>query len=304
MSWFKSPPPAAISGPPILPEDLERHILLIAGGDNRANLNALMSVAKRARLWIEPLRYRIWVLYFQDVEHAKRLLHNKPDSVWRDGPRHVFLSNGDELQDADFVEGLLHKCTGIRNLSLYAPSDQPERVLAALDGLRDLRELSTDLAGYFGGSLGAVDLARPAFERLTHLSLMDELEGCAEDDGAHLAQQLALLPVLTHIALVDDLPAHLANAILTSKRDGLRVLVNLRQDTWRWPVRVMYERTFGDVTDARFVIAQLGMWIQRWEDVARGEAIGFWKQAETFVEKKRRGEIPADVYWTEKDMTV
>ncbi|KAF7329651.1 hypothetical protein MKEN_00228100 [Mycena kentingensis (nom. inval.)] len=177
MSWFKSPPPAAISGPPILPEDLERHILLLAGGDNCVNLNALMSVAKRARVWIEPLQYRIWILYFQDVERAKRLLRNKPDSVWRDGPRHVFLSNGDELQNAAFVAGLLQKCTGIRNLSLYAPSDQqPERVLAAFDGLSELRELSTDLAGFFGGSLGAVDLAGPAFERLTHLVLMDELK--------------------------------------------------------------------------------------------------------------------------------
>ncbi|KAJ7073189.1 hypothetical protein C8F01DRAFT_1106414 [Mycena amicta] len=329
VEWWKTLTATPISGPPRLPEDLEREIFLLAASDaargtldqnwgvfqtgwsepTRTSIPALMRVAKRTHLWLEPLLYRVLVLldYTDNAKFIKDRLKNKPPHIWRDGPRYLFLALGDESPNVAVMKELLGKCTGIQDLNFYPPDDHPRAFLPLLDAMKSLRILSTELQALFDDSIHSIDLSRPAFAGLTHLMLFDDLQGCSEADGQHLAPQLALLPHLTNLALVGSVPQHVVLAILSTSDDTntpLRVLVNRRQDLRRWTVQTLYERELSAVQDVRFVIMPFGVWVGEWEDAARGMKVPFWVEAERFVEWKRRKEIPAERFWTDEDMTV
>ncbi|KAJ7062542.1 hypothetical protein C8F01DRAFT_1134516 [Mycena amicta] len=305
LSRLTRPSQPAISGPPRLPEDLERQILLLAASEDTTSIPALVRVAKRTQLWLEPLLYRVLVLleYSDSLAFIEDRLKRKPDSVWHDGPRHLYLSLGDDERSVSALETLLRKCTEVEDLNFFLPAYQSRRFLAPLDGMTNLKRLHIGLQRLFDGSLAGIDLGRPAFANLTHLLLFDQLEHCTESDATYLSHQLSLLPALTHIATWGSIPGHLVLSILSSS-PSLRIFVSLRQDMRQLTVQTMYERQLNGVTDVRFVIMPLAIWIQEWEDAARGLKESSWVEAERFVEGKRLGDIDRDKYWTDDDMTV
>jgi hypothetical protein len=265
--------------------------------------------------------YRVLLLldYPDNTKFIQDRLKNKPPHIWRDGPRYLFLALGDESLNVAVMKELLGKCTGIRDLNFYPPDDHPRLFLPQLDAMTGLRSLSTELQALFDDSILSINLSRPAFAGLTHLMLFDDLPACSEADGQHLAQQLALVPQLTNLALVGSVPQHIVLAILSACDDTrLRILVNRRQDLCRWTVQMLYERELSDIQDARFVIMPFG--VGEWEDAARGMKDDFWVEAERFVDGKRRKQFPgtllfivayggltfsvAERFWTDEDMTV
>ncbi|KAJ7059496.1 hypothetical protein C8F01DRAFT_1370418 [Mycena amicta] len=229
-------------------------------------------------------------------------LKRKPDSVWRDGPRHLCLSLGDDERTVCAPETLLRKCTEVEDLNFFLPAYQPRRFLAPLDGMMNLKRLHIQLERLFDGALSRIDLSRPDFANLTH-SLTSSTTASSRTPHISLTTPTLRPPSLIHIAMCQwsSIPQHLVLSILSSPT--LRIFVSLRPDTRRLTVQTMYERELTGVTDVRFVIMPLVIWIREWEDAARGLKESFWAGAERFVEGKRRGEIDLDKCWTDDDMT-
>ncbi|KAF7299938.1 hypothetical protein HMN09_01001500 [Mycena chlorophos] len=309
VNWFERLTTTPISGPPRLPEDLEREIFLLAALDDAqgTSIPSFLRVAKRTRLWLEPVLYRVMLLldYRDNAKFIAHRLKTKPAQIWHDGPRHLFLALGDESTNVPVMLDLLVKCTELRNITFYPPDDHPRAFLPALDGMNALGKLSTELGALFDNSIASIDLSRSGFARITHLMLFDDLPSVSAADAEHLAGQLTLLPELTHLALAGGVEQHLLLTILAALSDErLRVLVNRRTDTRRRSVQMLYEDELSGVTDVRFVIMPFGLWVREWEQAARGMKDEFWVEAEGFVEDKRKRRIPADQFWTDASMTV
>ncbi|KAF7303463.1 hypothetical protein MIND_00575100 [Mycena indigotica] len=299
-----------VAGAPRLPEDLEREIFIRAAlADTRGtHIPRLLRVAKRVHSWLEPYLYRVLLLldYTDNAKFIADRLTSKPPHIWRDGPRHLFLALGDDSPNVTVMRELLSACPRLEDINFYPPDDQPGVFLPALRGMEELRQLSTELAALFDRTRGisSIDLTGPGFAALTHLMLFDDLPFVTEFEATHLSTQLALLPALTHLALVGTIQKHLVIAILTTCDATLRVLVNRRPDLRRHTVQTMYERELSGVTDVRLVIMPFGVWVGEWEDAARGVKDDFWVEAEQFVAQKRQKQIDADTFWTDENMTV
>ncbi|KAJ7059492.1 hypothetical protein C8F01DRAFT_1295450 [Mycena amicta] len=268
MVLLSRPSELAISGtprPPCLPEDLEREILLLAASEDSKSIASLVRVAKRTQLWLDPLLYRVLLLleYSDGLAFIEDHLKRKPDSVWRDGPRHLYLSLGDDERTVCALETLLRKYTEVEDLNFFLPAYQPRRFLAPLDEMMNLKRLHIQLERLFDGALSSIDLSRPAFANLTHLVLFAQLEDCTESDATHLA--------------------HHTNSPSSFPHPYRDVPVDLRPDTRRLTVQTMYERELTGVTDVRFVIMPLVIWIREWEDAARGLKESFWTGAERYA---------------------
>ncbi|KAJ7124232.1 hypothetical protein C8R44DRAFT_783205 [Mycena epipterygia] len=289
-------PQIHLTGPPRLPEDLEREIFEITAFQDPASLPQLLRVARRTLLWLEPHLYGVIVI-LDDTSMLTRMrdrIKRKPAAVWRDGPRHLFLCIH---SDAAFAAEILTKCTSLENLMLYCDPEQPRQFLPQLEAMPRLRRLGIDMHDFFGptiGSPGGIDLSGPAFAGLTHLLLMDsELDAVVEV----WCTQLALLPRLTHLALVDDAPGATITAIL-ARFPALHVLVSLRQDFRRYTLESLVRRM--GIVDVRFVCLFFMSFTDDWETGARGGE-DFWVRADSFVAAKRRGEIEATTYWLGDD---
>ncbi|KAJ7430451.1 hypothetical protein B0H11DRAFT_2135846, partial [Mycena galericulata] len=218
LSWISAKDPSGVlpDTPPRLPEDLEREIFEIVAFQHPETIPTLVRIARRTIPWLEPLLYRVLVLL--DDAATVRIqdrIERKPAELWRDGPRHLFLS---AQSDPEFARNLLSKCTGLEDLMLFCDADRPREFLPALDAMR-LRRLGVDMSHLFGGH-AKMDLRGPAFAGLTHLLLMD----IHFSDADVCSTQLSFLPSLTHLALIEYVSRELMLAVL-DRYAVLRVLV-------------------------------------------------------------------------------
>ncbi|KAJ7133162.1 hypothetical protein C8R44DRAFT_977445 [Mycena epipterygia] len=276
---------------PRLPEDLERRILEIAAFQSPMEIPTLLRIARRTLLWFEPLLYRVLVVSGHITLMLRDRLKKKEAQLWRDGPRHLFLSGGTMYLDPDVAEGLLSKCTALEDLVLDSDPARPRQFLPQLEAMQ-LSRFSVDMGDFFGG-YKTMDMRGPAFVNLTHLLLMDPDLG-EEADAEMWSKQLALLPVLTHVAFREDAPRHIMLAVL-ARCPVLRVLVNVRREFyWHFTVEIFARRL--RIEDARFVVLRLPPLAEDWTKGAWG-GTDFWVRADNFVEAKRRGEIEATKYW-------
>ncbi|KAJ7431522.1 hypothetical protein B0H11DRAFT_2210229 [Mycena galericulata] len=295
-SWISSRNSSAapLDTPQRLPEDLEREILEIVAFKHPETIPTLVRIARRTLLWLEPLLYRVLLLLDDDaIDRIQDRIERKPAALWRDGPRHLFLS---VQSPQEFARNILSRCTGLEDLMLSCDSGRPREFLPALEAMQ-LRRLGVDMSDFFGGQ-AKMDLRGPAFSSITHLLLMDDHFGDADVDVC--ATQLAVLPSLTHLALVDGVPRELMLAVL-ERCAALYVLVNLRNNFRRHTVQFV-ARELG-IEDPRLVILALGMFTKEWVAGAKGGE-DFWVRADTFVDKKRKGEIDAATYWIDDDQIV
>ncbi|KAJ7142651.1 hypothetical protein C8R44DRAFT_865972 [Mycena epipterygia] len=294
---------------PRLPEDLERKILEIVAFEDHASIPTLLPVAKRTLSWLEPVLYRVLVLLDdpRTISRVRDLIARKQDSLWRDGPRHLFMAIKSSPDDAN---ALLSKCSNVEDLVVYCDRTQPRRFLPHLQ-VMPLRRLSIDMADMFG-SRAAMDLRSAAFTGLTYLLLMDDLlQDVPEEDQDvfrpddevpedHWITKIAHLPCLTHLAFVEEVPREMLDTVL-KRSSTLQVLVNLRLDLRRMPVQSLHRRL--RIEDERFVIMPFVTWAEDWEAGAR-TGKDFWASADEFIAAKRRKEIDAGTYWTDDDMMV
>ncbi|KAJ7453335.1 hypothetical protein B0H11DRAFT_2071829 [Mycena galericulata] len=300
MFFWRKPAVSNENSNPRLPEDLERQILEIAAFQDPTTVPTLLRVAKRTLLWLEPLLYRVLILFdeMSTITFLRDRLARKPDHIWRDGPRHLFMAIESVPDD---VEAALAKCTGLQDLILYCDPAEPRRYLPHLEAMK-LRHLGVNME-YLFGCHAAVDLRGAAFASLTHLFLLDDFHGPAEGvatEAERWAAQIVLLTCLTHLAFVGDVPREILGTVL-ERCKTLQVVVSLRPPLRRMTVQSLHSKL--RLEDERFVIMLFSTFAEDWQEGARGGA-DFWARADEFVAAKRRREIDAAKYWTDDDMTI
>ncbi|KAJ7684261.1 hypothetical protein DFH06DRAFT_1312703 [Mycena polygramma] len=281
---------------PLLPTDLEREIFETAALDYPRSIPRLVLVAQRVNLWIEPMLYRtLSVVNSPPRLHLLRTLritadaclHSKPASFLRSHVRHLALS----AVPTDKALSILSICGETTSLAIFQTPDLTYLpLLAAMPLLR----LAAHLANIFG-SEAAVDFRHTIFSRLTHLDMFDSVW-----DTNHLVRGLASLPCLTHLSFNQDLEDLIGDDRLPSLRDILRscgslqvLVVIFYDETERgWGDEDEYEY-FAD--DVRAVTMVVGGSLEDWERGQTGR-VDYWIQAETFIQKRRSGEIKASEY--------
>ncbi|KAJ7866994.1 hypothetical protein B0H14DRAFT_2573166 [Mycena olivaceomarginata] len=247
--------------PPFLPPELEREIFENTATLHRDTIPNLLLVSHRVCEWIGRIKYRT-------VACARFLLsmirsNSKPPSFFRDRVETLIVQN---LED-DELEDILSVCTRAHSLTII----QHIGKVPSLDSSRP-RRLSLYLRH---ADIASPHILTAMFTFVTHLKLFDLKPRWQAETTAHLA----LLPVLTHLALwaAEMLIAALARC------GGLRALIYINRCRGLDPP---------PLDDARLV-SLLGY--ERWDEwevgMPRRFKLDFWARADAFIAKKRRGEI-------------
>ncbi|KAJ7321089.1 hypothetical protein DFH08DRAFT_889920 [Mycena albidolilacea] len=116
------PPPSN----PRVPADMEREIFEIAALARPTAIPILMLVAKRVKDWVEPLLYRVLVIfiyYRQEMrgfpvitpEILQRVVATQPPQFLQNHVKHLFLK---DLRSSE-LETILAACSGVTNLYSY-----------------------------------------------------------------------------------------------------------------------------------------------------------------------------------------
>ncbi|KAJ7444655.1 hypothetical protein B0H11DRAFT_1747186 [Mycena galericulata] len=257
------------TNPPFLPPELERTIFELSAHLHPGSAPKLLLVAHRVLTWIEPLIYRV-ISIERNSDPILRTLHLKPTQFFDDNVQHLFVDFDDDTNDE--LEEILSVCTGIRSLVVLGTS------ASALSSVLRLRpsKLAIALDTLFGRT-HLVDFSHPLSTTVTHLDLFDS-------DFAAPLQNFALLPALTHLALLGHMSLDVEIQVLRNC-PHVEVLVSMhtRPESFeRFPV----------ADDVRFVSMSLSnlQYKLDWKSGANG-GMDFWARADKFVAMKRRGEI-------------
>ncbi|KAJ7737316.1 hypothetical protein B0H16DRAFT_105665 [Mycena metata] len=291
--YNKSPSPS-----PFLPPELERKIFEIAASAGNTTIPPLLRVAKRVKIWLEPLLYR------------RVLIPSRPSSG------EPFLSNGDVMISITALAAAMQRlppgflATHVHHLYLevwaYRNSVYDRnRMFAALAGVTDLmllnlrnfdgvpslleeisrlplRRLHVRLAELFQsappaiGGVVRVDFSHPLFRNITHLSVLSEFK-------RDWTTGLSLVPCLTHLSFPN--PAFDSDSLLVELFRAckiLRVLVVLL-DPYYGDYPAEFHRMSQQEPRVVFVKARQ---ILGWHSGICGLG-GYWEQAETVIEERR-----------------
>ncbi|KAJ7662178.1 hypothetical protein DFH06DRAFT_366794 [Mycena polygramma] len=255
---------------PVLPRDLEREIFDIVASEGIKSIPPLLRVARRVKVWTEPLLYRVIFVrenptrdYFgrdlfektrDAVIHPRAItaaIQRLPSVFFHTHVRHLFLDcrtytlsiaqhhqsaaarlNGCAVEDRN---ALLARCTGVLDVNLFNIQDAPS-LLACLSRV-PLRRLQANLGMLFSPCAevdiyqdGIVDFSRPMFQHLTHLALFDSMPK-PQPRWETWKTGLASLPCLTHLSFEHHRPTpHPLFLQLFDVCTSLRVLVVLFSD--------------------------------------------------------------------------
>ncbi|KAJ7165146.1 hypothetical protein C8R46DRAFT_304961 [Mycena filopes] len=206
---------------PFLPPELERDIFeLVVASSGTKCIPSLLLVARRVKLWLEPLLYRIALvgparperrtleksgnaLLAADVLAAA--IPRLPAAFLHTHVQHVFVdSRGYSFASRDTILAAL---TGATDLFLLNILDAPS--LLANVRRMPLRRLQANLGSLFGGTresplVGRVDFGCALFAHLTHLAVFDNLGSADAGTTREWAGGLAALPALTHLSFEHD----------------------------------------------------------------------------------------------------
>ncbi|KAJ7757569.1 hypothetical protein B0H16DRAFT_1823917 [Mycena metata] len=194
------------SADPVLPVELERLIFELAAWQDPETIFALILVAKRVCMWIEPELYHI-------VLFRKRLLpmlESKPAEFLRQHIHHLAIPAGIEYAD---VVRILSTCTDVHNLAIWNNTATRPELLPLLCKLTNLQRLSTTLFALCGGFDARLRIPPPEelpFANLTHLDIFGLFP-------EQLWPVFKMLPRLTHLSLsTNTQPPALINAALNA----------------------------------------------------------------------------------------
>ncbi|KAJ6596089.1 hypothetical protein B0H10DRAFT_2230579 [Mycena sp. CBHHK59/15] len=217
----------------------------------------LLLVAHRVQIWIEPILYKVLLLYetgearrFPQVHSSapERLMNSRPASFFRTHVRDVlFVGRPNEAYK------ILSVCAATVNV-LFS------------------RRFSGNL-GQFFSQLPAPDFTHALFSHITHLDI-------AEEGSDPTWAGLALIPTLTHLSFrLSSFPRLNSRAILDNC-SSVKVLVIV------WPNQAYlntYAPAFADVKDRRFVMLLVPDYYVDWAIGARGGE-DYWVRAEEIVQ--------------------
>ncbi|KAJ7101890.1 hypothetical protein C8R44DRAFT_808844, partial [Mycena epipterygia] len=263
-----------------LPPELERYILELAAFINPECIPVLVLVARRAKIWIEPLLYRVlristslrrrrgWI----PLASFLRLIESKSPSFFHEHVRHLCLLG--QPKQPDDVMRLLSACGATVNVQLFGGG--PE--LLPLLGAIPLHRLSASLTILFPGPTGP-DFSHSLFTKITHLDLADS------PNKSELWSGLAHMPCLTHLSFILKYVAVSVchSALLHCK--SLQVLAMLSRN----PPSTLHPLYQPLTSDPRFVLVGVRKRELEWETGARGGE-DHWARANNLVRKRRSGE--------------
>ncbi|KAJ7194792.1 hypothetical protein C8J57DRAFT_1423604 [Mycena rebaudengoi] len=287
--------------PPTLPFELERRVFETAAFSRPVSVPAMMLVAWRVKLWVEPLLYRTLVftesnrlldsLPVLTQEMFKRIVRTKP-ILLRDAVRNVMIRYEGYVYEAD-VADIVHACLGIENLNFEInPSTDlgmgeyglDESYITGIQTL-PLRRMHCDLLQLFDWAIGQPSRLS-LFTHLTHLDLFYWFNQA--NSTAEARTRLGDLPQLTHLSV----PSHTSNSgtpILAHLLDvckSLRALIVLAAPL----TPPTDEIAFLAENDVRFVTVWPHDRIADWQ---RGALTGidYWTRADEHIARRLSGEV-------------
>ncbi|KAF7364208.1 Tyrosinase central domain-containing protein [Mycena sanguinolenta] len=278
---------------PLLPPELERAIFEMAGELHPDAISNMLLVAARVHEWIEPLRYRTFILTdpassCPGLRVLQRAIESKPAQFIRDNVWHLFVEQ-DYPQDT--LDTFIPFCTGVRSLVIFEPHPQ---MLSQLETARPQR-LATPIE-FFGHTEESmpIDLTLPMFSSLTHLDVFEHILAISPSWSS-----LALLAAPTHLAFLGT--SYDVGVALLGMCRNLQVIIRMKGEssTNEWPM--LSASVDADDWEHRFVgmVLKTENYLSEWEAGLRGGS-DFWARADTFVAMRRRGEIePKSRYWIE-----
>ncbi|KAJ7126171.1 hypothetical protein C8R44DRAFT_121267 [Mycena epipterygia] len=269
----------SVRSAPILPPELERQIFEICALSRPVLIPKLMLVAWRVKEWIEPLLYRTITVDCMPIDGFPRflseillpILETRP--AVRDAVRNINLGRN---VSSGVVERILSICTVVENVWVSSLGDHVTSIAPLLPKHLHIRFLPL---------LSTLAPSHPCFSQLTHLELLEPFQ----PDAFEIWAQLSLIPQLTHLSFNSPTFISLCPRLLETCT-SLAVLVWLDRSD---------DMGFGpcfDVgglsKDVRFVAMSCFYFTEDWQLGAHAGK-NYWSRAETFIAKRRTGEIEA-----------
>ncbi|KAF7368006.1 hypothetical protein MSAN_00866400 [Mycena sanguinolenta] len=267
---------------PRLPPELEHRIFKIAALARPIGVPTLMLVARRIKIWVEPILYRVVFLKdsaadYTDVLHYRGLPTFTPDALKKRSQqsfghvRHLFID--DDLVGETALTSWLLACTGATNL--YAWLICTPGILDSISGFMNIQYLTIDVR-----ALCDTTVPLPLFLTVTHLELLDFTN--ESDNVDCVCRNLSLIPRLTHVALNWRLDSALSHATLCANPQ-LQCIVFLS------PMAPLDGSPLLD--DDRF--ACINPRVHFYPDWLNGAVFGqdFWYFADAFLAARRAGTI-------------
>ncbi|KAJ7776169.1 hypothetical protein B0H16DRAFT_1879574 [Mycena metata] len=260
------------------PPEMEREIFETAAIRHPKMICTLLLVCHRVHVWVEPLLYR--VIYIPHTSSpVLTAIQSKPSTFLQLAVHHLSIT---PVQEAPKI---LLNCSSVHNLFLGGVVT-PD-ILDILDRMR-VRKMSITLP------LPLLRwpeqaLTRPAFRHVTHLDMyQEENEHSSWVDWSSLAS----LPALTHLCLSETMASDILHEVL-AECPRLVIMVT----AW-WNDGVEDVTSFAETftnTDPRVVLMAVPSYSEDWKIGAEG-GDDFWARADTFVARKRRGEVEKNCF--------
>ncbi|KAJ7155227.1 hypothetical protein C8R46DRAFT_1356454 [Mycena filopes] len=269
-----------------LPTELEREIFELAALLNLRSIPRLLLVARRVKIWLEPLLYRNLSVLGDERHPQSELLTVRMspedclkllDSVSQPSPmRHVrhLAVTGTKLDSITLR--LLSACPGVVRLALFQASFPS---FVAPIAQMPLQRLATDVNQLFPGV--TLNSRHSIFAALTHLDLFQL------PISDNWAVELCSLPRLTHLSfnhseLTDFTPwTEIAHILENCARLEVLVLIFGTEEN-----RTDFGECEGFAADPRSVTLVDADYLEDWETGAGGGE-DYWVRAERFIQMRR-----------------
>ncbi|KAJ7060147.1 hypothetical protein C8F01DRAFT_1294614 [Mycena amicta] len=273
---------------PVLPPELERIIFELAAWNDKSTMRSLISVARRVRIWIQPLIHRVYIASNSaSLSRLQTLVDEKPTLA----EKHVLFV---VLALRDFqretIQRILSTCTNIIDLALWIPHTYPE-LLADMQPLTSLTHLSVDLLQLLGGEES--DDSEDSMLPWTPARLLAPLNSVTHLDITSSGSQKLVdllrseaLPALTHLGL--GVRAYIAEFVtdilsIPERNDTLCVIV-LSLDVIHNEEGAV-STVEGEIDDPRFCVVFCENFLDDWKTGSWG-GHDFWARAEERVAER------------------
>ncbi|KAJ7059857.1 hypothetical protein C8F01DRAFT_206091 [Mycena amicta] len=267
---------------PALPPELERIIFELAAWNDKDMMKALLCVARRVRIWIQPLVHRVYTIRATNLDSfdpLQTLVDERPTRAKKDV---LFLGVSDDFIRQD-IQLILSTCTSIIDLGLWTTYIYTE-LLRDMQQLTSLTRLSIDLLDLFGGenhfTLPPPGLLAP-FSRVTHLDIISSVSPKLLD-----VLRSPAFPALTHVAFA-DFPEFIDDVLSIPERKAtLRLVVICLEMTDYLNENEDVARREEEIKDPRFCVVAYENFLREWELSAWGGR-DFWVRAEERAAERR-----------------
>ncbi|KAJ7766741.1 hypothetical protein B0H16DRAFT_1522391 [Mycena metata] len=274
---------------PALPLDLEREIFETAALLYPGTRPTLLRVSRRVLVWIEPLLYRALRIDSPKTAAAiKRAMELKPSIFFSDNVRSLYISSFCGWPNQTRC-AFLRLCPNLVSLSLGVTLPPTTAILPVLEGILHVRKWRGSLWHLFGEA--DPDPGHPFFRTITHMDLLRLTHASFSSTLLSLGQ----MPALTHLCL-HDVTVDVVSGLL---RECSRLQILLVVFPPHYPERKLHKISSA-ITDVRCVVVMRGRYPHGSDDWLNHNH-DFWAGAETFVARKRRGEVGVSARWLEPE---